>query len=224
VRRIPLPFLIGGLAVTILMLLVGFLPLFGGPGYEHAVATGLIVPSAAAIATARAPSQSPSESLGHGRVAGHAYARLSLLTALAHVLRVGICEVSGALLYFALTAGIGSMMGGAWGAAIGELVRVIRMRRDVKRPRLLTTLLCLAGPVAGVLVSLWRFYDSPMVFAYDPFVGFFSGTLYDTVIDPGLALLTYRLGSFATLVALALTASVLVREDDRPFGLVLIAR
>jgi tetratricopeptide (TPR) repeat protein len=224
VRRIPLPFLIGGLAVTILMLLVGFLPLFGGPGYEHAVATGLIVPSAAAIATARAPSQSPSESLGHGLVAGLAYALLSLLTAFAHVLRVGICEVSGALLYFALTAGIGSMMGGAWGAAIGELVRVIRMRRDVKRPRLLTTLLCLAGPVAGVLVSLWRFYDSPMVFAYDPFVGFFSGTLYDTVIDPGLALLTYRLGSFATLVALALTASVLVREDDRPFGLVLIAR
>ena len=53
-RRIPLPFLIGAIAVAVLMLLVGFLPLFGGPGYEHAVATGLIVPTAVAIATARA--------------------------------------------------------------------------------------------------------------------------------------------------------------------------
>ena len=30
---------------------VGFLPLFGGPGYEHALASGLLVPCAAAIAT-----------------------------------------------------------------------------------------------------------------------------------------------------------------------------
>lgn len=226
-RRIPLPFLIGGFVVVILMLLIGFFPLFGGPGYEHAVATGLVVPSVVAIATARfgaTKSTSPSESLGFGLVAGAVYAALSLLTAFAHVLRVGICEVSGALVYFALTAGIGSMMGGAWGAVVGEAVRVLAKRRGVKRPRLLTALLCLGGPVACVLVSLWRFYASPMIFAYDPFVGFFSGTLYDTVIDPGLAMLTYRLGSFFTLVALGLTASVLVREDDRPYGLVLVVR
>lgn len=212
------------------MLLVGFLPLFGGPGYEHALATGLLVPSVAAIATARAASMprgtsaSPSESLGHGLVAGLAYALISLLTAFAHVLRVGICEVSGALLYFALTAGVGSMMGGAWGAVVGEGIRVLAARRGLVRLRLVTALLGLGGPIACVLVSLWRFHDSPMIFAYDPFVGFFSGTLYDTVIDPGLSMLTYRLGSFCTLVALALTASVLVREDDRPFGLVLVMR
>ena len=226
--RIPLPFVIGALAVAVIMLLLGFLPLFGGPGYEHAVATGLVVPLAAAIATARAASlpssTSPSESLGHGLLAGLAYALISLLTAFAHVLRVGICEVSGALLYFALTAGIGSMLGGAWGAGVGELVRVLARRRKWKRVRLATTLFCLAGPLGGVLVSLWRFYSSAMIFAYDPFVGYFSGTLYDTVIDPGLALLTYRFGTFCTLVALALTATVLVREDDKPFGLVLFVR
>jgi tetratricopeptide (TPR) repeat protein len=48
-----------------------------------------------------------------------------------------------------------------------------------------------------------------MIFAYDPFVGYFSGTLYDTVIEPGNALLTYRLGSLATLVWLVLHASCL---------------
>ena len=225
--RIPLPFLVGAIAVAVLMLLVGFLPLFGGPGYEHSVATGLIVPSAAAIATARfasTSSTSPTESLGYGLLAGIGYALLSLLTAFAHVLRVGICEVSGALLYFALTAGIGCVIGGGWGAFVGELARVRITRGLSKRPRLLVTLLCLGGPIACVLVSLWRFYDSPMIFAYDPFVGFFSGTLYDTVIDPGLAMITYRAGSFCTLVALALAASVLVREDDRPYGLVLVIR
>ena len=36
----------------LLLLAVGFLPLFGGPGYEHALAAGLVLPSAAAIATA----------------------------------------------------------------------------------------------------------------------------------------------------------------------------
>ena len=29
---------------------VGFLPLFGGPGYEQSLATGLLVPAATAIA------------------------------------------------------------------------------------------------------------------------------------------------------------------------------
>jgi len=50
-----------------------------------------------------------------------------------------------------------------------------------------------------------------MIFAYDPFFGFFSGTLYDTVVDVRTGLWSYRAGSFATLVAVALFASVLAR-------------
>jgi len=45
-------------------------------------------------------------------------------------------------------------------------------------------------PLLGVVVSVGRFYTSPMVFAFDPFFGYFSGTLYDTVIDAGSALVT----------------------------------
>jgi hypothetical protein len=224
-KSVPRSFVIGAVAVIALMGLVGFLPLFGGPGYEHALATGLIVPTAVAIATARARASSPSEALGYGLAAGIVYALLSLVTAYMHVLRVGICDVFGALLYFGLTAGIGCMLGGAWGAIVGELVRAWEVRRKpFRRPRLVVVFLCLGGPIACVLASLWRFFSSPMIFAYDPFVGFFSGSLYDTVIDPGFALLTYRLGSFCTLCALALVASVLVREDDRPFGLVIVVR
>src|SRR6202042_1187822 len=75
--------------------------------------------------------------------------------------------------------------------------------------RLLCVLLALAGPLGGVLVSVARFYGSPMVFAYDPFFGYFSGALYDTVVDVRTELWTYRAGTAVTLVGAALVASAL---------------
>lgn len=198
----------------------GFLPLFGGPGYEHALATGLVVPSAAAIATAWAIASAETETrrsvlagVGEGARRGLVLAGLALVTALLHALRVGICELWGALLYFGLTAGLGSVLGGVWGALAGELACLATTTR--RRRRLVAVLLALGGPLAGVVVSVWRFLSSPMIFAFDPFVGYFSGTLYDTVIDAGEALLTYRLASLATLAAVSLLASCLVRDGRR---------
>jgi len=227
-RRLSRPYLIGAIVVTVALGAIGFLPLFGGPGYEQALAAGLIVPSAAAIATAidcaRRGSPSPLASVTRGVLAGLAYVALALFTALLHAARVGICELWGALLYFALTAGIGGVLGGVWGAAAGELTGALVARGRVRRVRLVATLLALAAPVSGVVASLYRFYSSPMIFAFDPFVGYFSGTLYDTVIDAGTSLLTYRLGSLATLTSAALFGSVLCRDDEQQFGLVLDLR
>jgi tetratricopeptide (TPR) repeat protein len=207
------PYGTGALVVAVLLGGVGFLPLFGGPGYEQALATGLLCPTAAAVATsldvARGGARSPLASVGRGVLAGLGFAFVALVTALLHAARVGICELWGALLYFGLTAAAGSVMGGAWGAVVGEAVRA----RAPKRVRLACIAISLAGPLGCALTSVWRFYSSPMIFAFDPFVGYFSGTLYDTVIEPGLALLTYRLGSLATLIALALVASVLERTE-----------
>src|SRR5205814_2964147 len=95
----------------------------------------------------------------------------------------------------------GALFGGTCGAIAGELARPRKWKKTI------ATLLALAGPLGGAAISVWRFYSSPMIFAFDPFVGYFSGTLYDTVIDAGPALLTYRLGSLCTLAALALGAS-----------------
>ncbi len=64
------------------------------------------------------------------------------------------------------------------------------------------------------MVSFARFFGSPMIFAYDPFFGYFSGTLYDTVVDVRPELWTYRGGSLATLVGLALVAAALTRGPD----------
>ncbi len=206
--------------VAVLVGAVGFLPLFGGPGYEHALATGLIVPSAAAIATAldlsrprgRDPDEewhSPLAGVGRGVVSGLALAAVAFVTAILHaVLRVGFCDFRGGAITFGLTAAIGAVLGGVWGACVAEIAR------GTKRRRTTAIVLAMGLPLASALVSVWRFYSSPMIFAFDPFVGYFSGTLYDTVIDPGLPLLTYRLGSVCTLGAVALFASVLMRADD----------
>ncbi|HSO37601.1 MAG TPA: hypothetical protein VLT33_33980, partial [Labilithrix sp.] len=207
----------------------GFLPLFGGPGYEQSLATGLLVPSATAIAIAcgavKDEARTPLASVARGVVLGLALAGLSLVTALLHAARVGICEVWGALLYFAITAGLGSVMGGVWGAVVGEAVAaLVRRGRVAKRAKLLAVLLSLAGPIGCAAISMGRFLGSPMIFAYDPFVGYFSGTLYDTVIDAGPPMITYRVGSFATLVAVTLFASLLERRPQQPFGLVLDLR
>ena len=52
-----------------------------------------------------------------------------------------------------------------------------------------------------------------MIFAFDPFDGYFSGTLNDTnVIDGGSALLSYRVGSIAIVNGALCLASMLERS------------
>ena len=198
---------IAAVVVAVLLFAIGFLPLFGGPGYEHALASGLVVPSAAAIATALELSRRrvlPVEGMARGAASGLALAFIAWATAIVHGLRVGFCDAARGTLGFVLTAAIGAVLGGVWGACTSE----------VARKRVWLVLAALAGPLLCVVVSLWRFYSSPMVFAFDPFVGYFSGTLYDTVIDSGVSLLTYRLGSLASLAAVFFGASLLGRSED----------
>jgi hypothetical protein len=198
---------------------VGFLPLFGGPGYEQALASGLLVPSVAALATSfdlrSGEPPAPLACVGRGISSGLALAAVAFATALIHGLRAGFCDFLGAALGFVLTAGFGAALGGLWGAVVAEVSRARGLHRTA------TASLALLAPALGVAVSLARFYTSPMVFAFDPFFGYFGGTLYDTVVDAGTPLLTYRAGSVATLVSAALAASVLRRD---PSGLLRVVR
>lgn len=195
------------LVVFVVLGLVGFLPLFGGPGYEQSLASGLVVPMAAAIASAldrsRAEAPAPLACVGRGIATGAILAGVAFSTALLHGMRAGICDFWGGAVFFLLTAGVGGLVGGAWGAVAGEACR--------GRRRLLCVLLAMAGPIGGIVASLARFFGSPMIFSYDPFFGYFSGTLYDTVVDVRPELWTYRGGSMATLVGLAFVAAALSR-------------
>lgn len=197
-----------------LLFAVGFLPLFAGPGYEAAFAAGLILPTAAALASAR-EAQGASRAdlaLGRGVTNGLALASLGYLTVLLHGLRAGFCDAAAGSLLFALGPGAGTLVGGAWGALVGFLLGPSAGRSRGRRA--LPWLLAFGGPLGSALVSVGRFYTSPMVFAYDPFVGFFSGSLYDTVIEPR-GLVSYRAGSLATLAAAALLGPLLTRVEGR---------
>lgn len=205
------------------LLALGFLPLFGGPGYEIALAAGVLLPSLVALAVALEVGRhrpSPFEAVRRGVAAGAVVAVLAWSTTLVHGLRAGFCDPVGGSVTFALGPGLGCLMAGLWGAFAGEVASLVR---GGKKRALLATVLALAGPIGGIALSVWRFYASPIVFAYDPFVGFFSGTLYDTVVDAGVPLLTYRAGSVLTLVAASILAAHLVFPDSgglhlRPIG------
>jgi hypothetical protein len=198
-----------GLAVVVAgMGALGFVPLFDGPGYESALGAGLFVPFAAAISASlaiSAESGPPFDLFARGVATGALFAGAAWLTTMAHGLRAGFCDALGGSEHFALGPAAGALLAGAWGAAAGELAR------GRKRRRLAAVLLATLAPLASIAVSLWRFYASPMIFAYDPFVGYFSGTVYDTVIDFS-GLLSYRAGSLATMIAATVLALHLGRD------------
>jgi len=186
---------------TGLLALVGFLPLFDGPGYEFSVAAGLVLPSAVAIATALEVSilrPLPIDGVARGLSHGAIFAAAAWLVSILHGLRVGFCDPFAGTALFVLGPGIGSLIGGVWGAFVGELAS---RRTRVGARRAIAIGLGIAGPLGSALISVFRFYTSPMVFAYDPFVGYFSGSFYDTVIEFS-GLYAYRAGTAATLVAI----------------------
>jgi len=211
-RTIPLPRRVALVVVFVLLAAAGFLPLFGGLGYESCVASGVVLPSAAAIATAIELSGrsdiAPLTCVARGVGTGLLLALVAFVTAVLHGLRVGTCDFWGGATLFVLTAGLGAPLGGLWGAVVAESCR------GRKRRRLACVLLALAGPLGGIAISVVRFYGSPMVFGYDPFFGYFSGALYDTVVDVRAELWTYRAGTLATLTGGALLASALLRTTE----------
>src|SRR5260221_2856240 len=126
------------------LLAIGFIPLFGGPGYEIALAAGLILPSLAAIATAMDTLRrrtEPFESFSRGAASGTLLALIGYATTIFHGVRVGFCDAAGGTVLYALGPTVGAIMGGAWGALVGHLVL------RVKRPVLRTLLALLAGPL-----------------------------------------------------------------------------
>ncbi|MFO0757079.1 MAG: hypothetical protein U0359_11355 [Byssovorax sp.] len=214
----PPPFLrsrpahIGLATAAALLGAIGFLPLFGGPGYESALAAGLVLPSAVAIVTALELSRArvaPLDGLARGLANGGAFALLGYLVTLLHGLRAGFCDLLGGSTHYALGPVCGALLAGAWGAVAGDRAA------SLKRPRAriaAAVLLALAGPLGAIAVSIARFYTSPMVFAYDPFAGYFSGSLYDTVVDWS-GLVSYRAGTAATLL-FAYVAAMHLDHDD----------
>jgi tetratricopeptide (TPR) repeat protein len=123
---------------------------------------------------------------------------------LGHGLRVGICDATWGLELYLLGPLPGALLAGVWGAAVA---RAAGRFKSGWRRGMVCFLGALSAPLVGIGVSLWRFYTSPMVFAFDPFFGYFAGPLYDTVIDAFWTLATYRAGTLLTLLGLGAAAA-----------------
>src|SRR3954469_5210885 len=185
----------------------GFIPQFGGPGYESALAAGLILPATTALAVAfevAGRRLTPLTVFGRGLTLGFWLSLLGLSIVLGHGLRVGICDAGWGINLYLLGPVPGAFLGGVWGGAVG--LAATRLRPGWRR-RMLCIAGALAGPLSGIALSLARFYTSPMVFAFDPFFGYFAGPLYDTVIDGLWSLATYRAGTVLSLLAIGCAAA-----------------
>lgn len=199
--------------VFLLMGAIGFVPLFGGPGYESALAAGILLPSIVSVLAAldlAKEQRQPFDAFCRGVGTGAAIFGVALVTMVVQGLRVGLCDPWSGLENVLLGPGIGCLLAGAWGWIASEIAG--RIGRRVARV-LALALIALAAPIGCILVSLGRFYTSPMIFAFDPFVGYFSGSIYDTVLDLA-PLITYRAGSVATLFA-AFVFALHFTHDDR---------
>ncbi len=127
-----------------------------------------------------------------------------LLIICLNALRVKNCDVLEGLAFFAMMPALSVVMATAVGTLWGL---------TVPRPALATlgALLTLAASVAW---GLWRFYDAPAIFGYDPFVGYFPGTLYDEDVAVRAPFLLSRLYNLVWVAAASLGAVLLLDTMD----------
>ncbi|MCA9711038.1 MAG: hypothetical protein KDK70_34670, partial [Myxococcales bacterium] len=92
------------------------------------------------------------------------------------------CDPWGGLGFFAMGPVLSAVMGwvaGLWGG-------VLRQRRWAQ--------IAVAGlvPAASTAIGLWRLWADPVIFAYDPFWGYYSGAIYDEAVAVGSTYLGFR--------------------------------
>ncbi|MCB9733062.1 MAG: hypothetical protein H6745_10670 [Deltaproteobacteria bacterium] len=102
------------------------------------------------------------------------------------------CDPLEGLVFYAVSAAFSV----AWGACVGAFWAVLLPRRRAAVPAFVLTWL---GFIAWDLAHL---YFHPAVFAYDAFIGFFSGSVYDTVIEVDARFLLFRVENLLQLVVL----------------------
>ncbi len=192
--------------VAAVTLALTFVPLLGSLGYENGFVLSPIfsvLAVAVAVDAARGSAGDDTATMGAtlGKLAATILVELGTLWLVAlAVLVVGRlwqtdCDPWGGLGFFAMGPVAASLCGataGLWGAALAQ-----RRRRQI------------AAGIAVIVVSTgigaWRLIADPVVFAYDPFWGYFSGSIYDEAVSVGRTYLTFRAYNVLAIVAALVT-------------------
>lgn len=196
-------------------LVLTFFPLFGTLGYEHAfvlaplAAIGGVAVGVDTVRDARAKGGATvRELLGAGLGELLLLCGIALAVPIVGQLWQPSCDPYGGIVFFLVgptsSANLG-LVAGLWG---GLLAR--------RRSRQLA--IGLTPMLACTALGLWRLYAEPVVFAYDPFFGYFSGSIYDEAVGVGATYLAYRAyNTICAAVALfALHAWAVPELDVRP--------
>jgi hypothetical protein len=226
--------LIWAIALTALGLALCFIPLLNVLGYESAFVIGVTAAIASAdlgtlapsVAAARARSTSPTLQVlaiyGEAAATGLLLALIPALLLALNALRVKNCDLWSGWAAWTLLS-VGDALAGA---AVGTLAG---LALPGKAPRPARNRLARVAAVLTILASfIWglvRFYRTPAIFAYDPFAGFFSGSLYDENVPLGRTLLLYRLMNVALVAAaLGIAALVLTTPSEGEFASLRLSR
>jgi hypothetical protein len=185
-----------------------FVPLFDVLGYEWCLAMAVVGALAGAqlgavVTTRQRRLHAPATVARlYGAVVARTWLLLvpPLLAIVANAARVRNCDLAAGLAWFALLPLVSAAMGAAAGVVAGLSFRW--------RRALWPSLLAVGAIGCSILYGLVRYYRAPPIFAYDPFVGYFAGALYDEDVRIGRALLWARLYQ-GTLAATALSACAL---------------
>jgi hypothetical protein len=215
----------GGLAIAIGIGL-GFVPLFGVLGFEHAlVIAAFAVVSGLDLGASRARDAQASDG---ALVSRAGYAARTVLR--------GVLVTCGLAAAIAIIPGIAAAIHGIWaptcdwwfglkafalmplpsavfGAATGHALAIAVGRRSTSRwyPHRSTWLAVVAPIVVLSGLGFWRFYREPPVFIYNALIGYFPGNMYDENIRLGMPLVWSRLEQLALVIALV--AAVTSRID-----------
>lgn len=195
------------------------LPLVGALGYEHAFVLSPVfslLGMAVGVDAMRRLAGTPEASWWS---LGAAVVReLSML----HGIAVGMtllgglwqrgCDPLGGLVFY----GMGPVLSSLLGAICGVIAATITARRG-------RALWLAFVPMAFcIVVGLSRLYADPVVYAYDPFFGYFSGSVYDESVGVGDRYLRYRgynlLAGAGAVMLLALASDPSLRRRTHPFG------
>ena len=207
------------LIVLVIVAALTALPLVGSLGYEHAFVLSPIL-SLLAIAVGF---DALRDLAGTERASWwNAGACILRELAVLHAIAVGMtllgglwqrgCDPLGGLQFYAMGPLPASLLGAVCG--VGAAVLTPRRGRGL--------LLGFVPMAACIVLGLYRLYAHPVVFAYDPFFGYFSGSVYDEGVAVGERYLRYRgytlLAGASAMGLLALVTDARLVRRARPLG------
>lgn len=179
---------------------LGISPLTAVLGVENALVHGLVLPPfVAAMAARLSRDGSREERMRRVLRATALVLAPPVLFGLLGALYVRWCSPLEGLGFFLLGPVLGILLAALTGLFLG-----------IRLPRVASWLAPLV-PVAVALLGLYRFYDTPAIFAYSHYVGYFPGTLYDPDVAIATEYLTFRGATAVWIAALGLG----VASDDR---------